>query len=74
MEQIKKNMEKLEQRLNLTINNLYDEIAYKLFKLDKFKLPIHGIPNPDLENPMNLFKRQLKIEELSFELAHIKYK
>jgi len=41
--------------------------------LDKFIIPIHGIAKPDYENPMNLFKRQLKIEELSFELAHKKY-
>jgi hypothetical protein len=36
-------------------------------------VPAHGIPYPELENPMNLFKRQLKLEELSFELAHKKY-
>jgi hypothetical protein len=36
-------------------------------------MPAHGIDNPDLENPMNLFRRQLKLEELSFELAHKKY-
>lgn len=59
--------------MNFIINNLYDEIAYRLFKLDKFKLPFHGITNPDQENPMNLFKRQLKIEELSFEMSHTKY-
>ena len=49
-------------------------MAAKLFKLDKFILPVHGIGHPDKENPMNLFKRQLKLEELSFELAHRKYK
>jgi hypothetical protein len=36
-------------------------------------MPAHGIVNPELENPMNLFRRQLKLEELSFELAHKKY-
>ena len=52
---------------------MYDDIAEQLFQLDKFIIPIHGIAKPDYENPMNLFKRQLKIEELSFELAHKKY-
>ena len=56
------------------INTMYNDLARKIFKLDKFILPIHGIPNPDFENPMNLFKRQLKLEELSFELAHKKYR
>ena len=36
-------------------------------------MPYGGIPKPHLENPINLFKRQLKLEELSFELAHKKY-
>ena len=36
-------------------------------------IPVHGIPSSKYENPTNLFKRQLKIEELSFELAHKKY-
>ena len=52
---------------------MYDEIATNLFALDKFLIPINGIPKPESENPLNLFKRQLKIEELSFELAHKKY-
>lgn len=46
----------------------------ELIKIDKFCLPEHGIPQPEKENPMNLFKRQLKLEELSFDLAHSKYK
>jgi hypothetical protein len=36
---------------------MYDEIAEKAFSMDKFILPIHGIENPQFENPMNLFKR-----------------
>jgi len=55
------------------INTLFDEIAKKIQNMDNFIIPVHGIPNPDKENPLNLFKRQLKIEELSFELAHKKY-
>ena len=60
--------------MNSVINTIYDQIAHRLFKLDKFLLPVQGISNPDAENPLNLFKRQLKLEELSFDLAHRKYK
>ena len=52
---------------------MYDRIAMDLFKVDPFHIPVHGIPNPKKENPLNLFKRQLKIEELSFQMAHRKY-
>jgi hypothetical protein len=52
---------------------MYDDIAQKVLTVDRFILPAHGIPEPDQENPMNLFKRQLKVEELSFELAHKRY-
>ena len=63
----------MRDKTNFLINELYDEIANTAFDLDKFIIPIHGISKPDYENPMNLFKRQLKIEEKSFELAHDKY-
>ena len=42
--------------------------------IDRNRVPVHGIANPALENPVNLFQRQLKIEQLSFDLAHAKYK
>ena len=67
-------LQKLEGQLNKVINAMYNDLARQLFKLDKFLLPAHGIQHPDSENPMNLFKRQLKLEELSFELAHKKYR
>jgi hypothetical protein len=52
----KKNKELME-KTNSLINKLYDEIASHCFSLDKFIVPAHGIPTPQLENPMNLFKR-----------------
>lgn len=67
-------LQKLEGQLNKVINAMYNDLARQLFKLDQFLLPVHGILRPDSENPMNLFKRQLKLEELSFELAHKKYR
>ena len=53
---------------------MYNNICNSAFSLDQFRIPIHGIPNPKYENPINLFQRQLKIEELSFSLSHEKYK
>lgn len=47
----------LEEQLNKVINAMYNDLARQLFKLDAFLLPVHGIPHPDSENPMNLFKR-----------------
>jgi len=64
----------LKDEINLTINNLYEEVAQAAFTVDPYRLPLHGIQDPQHENPMNLFQRQLKIEELSFELSHYKYK
>jgi hypothetical protein len=64
----------LKKRINNNINNLYNEVCKTAFALDKYRIPIHGMPHPGKENPMNLFQRQLKIEELSFELSQAKYK
>jgi hypothetical protein len=52
---------------------LYDDIFKKALEMDTFRIPVYGIPQPSLENPVNLFQRQIKIEQLSFELAHNKY-
>lgn len=65
-DQIDKKLSQLKEQTNSLINGLYDEVSEKLFALDKFIIPVHGIAQPELENPMNLFKRQLQIEELSF--------
>jgi hypothetical protein len=53
---------------------LYNDVCKTAFAVDKYRIPFHGIPFPHKENPMNLFQRQLKIEELSFELSQAKYK
>jgi len=67
-------LQEYKKEVNTIINSLYEEIAQAAFKLDKFRVPLHGIDQPSLENPVNLFQRQMKIEQLSFELAHEKYK
>ena len=38
------------------------------------RVPIHGIPYPQYENPVNLFQRQLQIEQFSFDQSHTRYK
>ena len=70
----KERLEELKRKINSSINALYDEVCKTAFALDKYRIPIHGLPHPERENPMNLFQRQLKIEELSFELSQSKYK
>ena len=64
----------LKKEMNTLINALYEDIANYSFSIDPYRVPVHGISQPDQENPVNLFQRQLKIEQLSFELSHIKYK
>lgn len=64
----------LKKEMNSIINALYEEVANYAYSMDKYRVPIHGVSQPDLENPLNLFRRQLQIEQLSFELAHEKYK
>ena len=64
----------IKEKLNGLINQLYDDIAKKALEMDRFRIPVYGIPEPSLENPVNMFQRQIKIEQLSFELAHSKYK
>lgn len=70
----KEKIEVLKKKINNNINSLYNEVCKTAFALDKYRIPVHGIPHPTKENPMNLFQRQLKIEELSFELSQTKYK
>ena len=73
-EKQKSRLDELKEEINTIINKLYGEITNTAFSLDKYSLPLHGIVSPSLENPMNLFQRQLKIEELSFDLSQTKYK
>lgn len=43
------------KQINIIINKLYNEISTTAFELDRYRIPIHGIQYPTLENPMNLF-------------------
>ena len=45
----------LKKEFNTIINQLYDEITDAAMNMDRFRVPLHGIQNPDLENPVNLF-------------------
>ena len=64
----------LTGEINAHLNSLYNDVAETAFSLDKYRIPYYGISEPESENPVNLFQRQLKIEDLSFELSHNKYK
>jgi hypothetical protein len=54
---IDKRLESIKDRSNEIINSLFDKIAMRLIQFDAFLIPLHGIPQPEKENPMNLFKR-----------------
>lgn len=56
------------KRRNEMIEKFYDQL-FKVAAENNFKLPLYGIPFPELENPRNLFKRQLILENESNELA-----
>lgn len=45
----------LKKQVNSIINTLYEEVAQFAFSLDKYRIPVNGIDNPELENPVNLF-------------------
>lgn len=72
--QLSHDINKAKENTNSVINNIYNEIVETAFSLDKYRIPYYGIKYPEKENPINLFQRQLKIEELSFEMSHAKYK
>ena len=67
-------LSKLKEHVNVLINQLFEDIVSSAQNYDPYKVPVHGIPHPEIENPVNLFKRQLQIEETSFYSAHIKYR
>lgn len=69
-----KKLDALKKDVNAIVNNMYEEIAQKAFEMDFYRIPAHGIQHSSLENPVNLFQRQLQIEQLSFELSHEKFK
>jgi len=55
-----KNQERLKvlkTRINNLINELYELVLASSYKHESHRVPFHGIPNPSLENPVNLFQR-----------------
>ncbi len=68
-----KNFDKNEEKRNKLISLIYDEISQTAFGLWLFKLPLKGIPHPESENPLNLFERQLLLEDESNEIAIEKF-
>ena len=55
LEEMEWKVNELRSGVNQTINMIYNDIAKECFDLDGYRLPYHGIPYPDQENPINLF-------------------
>jgi hypothetical protein len=53
----KEKIEQLKRKINSTINSLYNDVCKRAYGLDKYRIPVHGVPSPHKENPMNLFQR-----------------
>lgn len=64
--QISDKIDDIKLRVQFNFNELYNEI-YDNGITNVLKTPFHGIPHPTKENKNNLFRRQLIIEEGSFE-------
>ena len=45
----------LKKEMNTLINALYEEVANYALSIDRYRVPVHGIPEPQNENPLNLF-------------------
>ena len=59
--------------MNQLINELYSRVFNSAIQYNNFGLPLNGIKNPDNENPINLFKRQINVEETSFRMSQAAY-
>jgi len=68
-EQLTKILETKKIAVQHIINELYNEIT-DICIVNMLKTPINGILHKDSENQHNLFRRQLIIEEGSFDSAH----
>lgn len=48
-------LQELKKEINHIINQLYEEVANSAMSMDRYRVPVHGIKNPECENPVNLF-------------------
>ena len=60
-------------KINGYLENMYSKILESALGQDDYRIPVVGITSSKLENPVNVFHRQLLIEEHSFNLAHKNY-
>jgi len=67
-------LKNVKNRINNLINELYNTVLTSAYTYENHRVPFHGITHPKLENPVNLFQRQLQIEQYSFETSHARYK
>jgi hypothetical protein len=68
-EQIKNYVNEKKKKVQQILNDMYNEITDTGI-VNPLKTPFYGILHPDKENQHNLFRRQLLIEEGTFERAN----
>lgn len=68
-EQIKNYVNEKKKKVQQILNDMYNEIT-EAGIVNPLKTPFYGIIHPDKENQHNLFRRQLLIEEGTFEKAN----
>lgn len=66
---IKKDLNDIKNKLQTKFNDMYNDILDNCIP-NKLRTPFHGLLYPHLENKQNFFRRQLYIEEGSFERAN----
>jgi len=69
MDEVKKEINNTKNYVQQVFNDLYNEIL-DLCVFTKLKTPYNGLRYPHYENQSNLFRRQVLIEEGSFENAN----
>lgn len=67
-EEIKNILDESKKFIQQVFNDLYNEVSNASI-FNKLKTPFNGIPYPQNESQSNLFRRQILIEENSFEQA-----
>ncbi len=68
-EDIKLLLNEKKNKVQQIFNDLYNEVSEKGIT-NKLKTPFYGIPFPEKENRINMFRRQLLLEEATFERAN----
>jgi DNA-directed RNA polymerase len=68
-EEIRAHLNEKKNKVQQIFNDMYNELS-DVGVVNKLKTPFYGIPHPQKENRHNLFRRQLMIEEGTFDRAN----